>query len=263
MEYLETLAQLLAAFGALWAVNTLMSVRNNLSRGLAWDTKYFFTGVFKAATLAVAMFVGGFVLIQLPALMSRSGIQLTDEMQAAISILGVFGAVGAGIVIQAKKFVSNVSSTFNSDGIALEVKPEKDKWNDGVIVFDPKKQKQPGDDYIESKIASEKKEPTDEPGGIGAHYNINITSYDTLRNQVLGNGYDVDGFYGWQCWDGAALLWQQLGRRLETGNGLAIGCWDLKREQNKGSEFDLIYDVNALKRGDVVCMRPNHIGKLL
>lgn len=109
------------------------------------------------------------------------------------------------------------------------------------------------DEYIASKIA-------DEVGGVGAQYSVVITTYALFKARVLGNGFDIDNHYGWQCWDGAALLWQQLGLTLITGNGLAIGCWDLKRDVNKYSKFDLVTDVNALLPGDVVCMRPNHIG---
>lgn len=93
-----------------------------------------------------------------------------------------------------------------------------------------------------------------------AVYKVPISSYSAFRAAVLGNGYNIDGYYGWQCWDGGALLWQQFGRRLVTGNGLAIGCWDLKRDLNKYDRFDLVTNGNSLKRGDVVCMRPNHMG---
>lgn len=109
------------------------------------------------------------------------------------------------------------------------------------------------DEYVEKKVA-------DDEGGVGSVYNVNESSYKAFKANVNGNGYDIDNYYGWQCWDGAALLWQQFGLGLATGNGLAIGCWDLKRTQNKGTRFDLVTNVNSLKLGDVVCMRPNHIG---
>lgn len=111
------------------------------------------------------------------------------------------------------------------------------------------------DEYFEQKVA-------DEEGGTGAQYNVPTSSYAAFRAAVMGRGYDIDGYYGWQCWDGAALLWQQFGLSLVTGNGLAIGCWDLKRDVNKYDKFVLISDYSKLKRGDVVVMRPNHIGFL-
>lgn len=100
----------------------------------------------------------------------------------------------------------------------------------------------------------------DEIGGVGAQYSVPFNTYAAFKARVLGNGFDIDNYYGWQCWDGAALLWQQLGLTLITGNGLAIGCWDLKRDVNKYHRFNLVTDVNALLPGDVVVMRPNHIG---
>lgn len=116
------------------------------------------------------------------------------------------------------------------------------------------------EDYVEQKIKEEEATDEDKEGGTGSNYSVPIGSYQEFRNAVNGNGYDIDNYYGWQCWDGAALLWQQLGRSLLTGNGLAIGCWDLKRDTNKGDQFDLVGDVNSLRLGDVVVMRPNHIG---
>lgn len=136
MEYIVTLAQLLAAFAALWGVNTLMSIRNNLSRGFSWDWKYFWNGVFKAATLAIAMGAGGAVLIYLPVIFGNAGVQISDDMKAAISILGVFGAVSAGLFTQAKKFIENVNKTFNTDGLKLTVKADEKDFNKGVVIID-------------------------------------------------------------------------------------------------------------------------------
>lgn len=112
----------------------------------------------------------------------------------------------------------------------------------------------------EEKQKEEQAADEDKEGGVGSVYSVPHGSYSAFKAAVNGRGYDIDNYYGWQCWDGAALLWQQFGLPLLTGNGLAIGCWDLKRTQNKGTRFDLVTNVNSLKPGDVVCMRPNHIG---
>lgn len=125
-------------------------------------------------------------------------------------------------------------------------------WGKPVIVDPATLNQDLPDEYISNKVDLE--------GGVGAVYRIVTSSWAAFKNQVMGHGYDIDGWYGWQCWDAAALLWQQFGRALLTGNGLAIGAWDLKRATNKYKEFDLITNVNALKPGDVVAMRPNHIG---
>lgn len=112
----------------------------------------------------------------------------------------------------------------------------------------------------EQKVKDEEAADEDKVGGIGSVYKVPTSSYSAFKGAVNGRGYDIDNYYGWQCWDGAALLWQQFGLSLLTGNGLAIGAWDLKRTYNKGTRFDLVTNVNSLKLGDVVVMRPNHIG---
>jgi hypothetical protein len=85
-----------------------------------------------------------------------------------------------------------------------------------------------------------------------AKYKVDITSYDKFRAATLGKCYDIDGAFGAQCWDGAALLWQQLGRSLLSGDGSAKGCWLLKKSDNAGKDFDVIADKTKIRRGDVV-----------
>lgn len=93
---------------------------------------------------------------------------------------------------------------------------------------------------------------------------ININSYDEFRADALaratqGLGYDVDGYYGYQCWDLAAELWmnipefQNSGLWPHTGPNLAaMECWTVSRDANAGNSFDLIYNFNEVKRGDVI-----------
>lgn len=53
-----------------------------------------------------------------------------------------------------------------------------------------------------------------------------------------------------------AELWQNIGFPSlypQTGPNLyASECWTVSREINKGTEFTLIYNINELKRGDVI-----------
>lgn len=86
-------------------------------------------------------------------------------------------------------------------------------------------------------------------------------SYEEFRNTVLGNGYDVDGYYGYQCWDLGATLWGNVGGYsypyLSTGNtGYAYGIWSVEwaRNQNAGTKFDLIYNLSDVKRGDMIIL---------
>ncbi len=57
---------------------------------------------------------------------------------------------------------------------------------------------------------------------------ISITSYDEFRSTVIGKEFDVDGYptgQPYQCYDGAAVLWQIIGRSLSTGGNDAKGTW--------------------------------------
>jgi len=86
-------------------------------------------------------------------------------------------------------------------------------------------------------------------------YNIDITSYDTFKKDVEGKGFDPDGVYGIQCFDGANLLWKLLGRSLSSGGtGGAYGTFAnvTARVANAGNDFDIITDITQIKRGDVV-----------
>lgn len=93
---------------------------------------------------------------------------------------------------------------------------------------------------------------------------INISSYDGFRSDALNRaaqnlGYDVDGYYGYQCWDLAAELWmnipefQNSGLWPHTGPNLyASECWTYSKTVNAGNSFDLVTDITTLKRGDVI-----------
>lgn len=83
-------------------------------------------------------------------------------------------------------------------------------------------------------------------------------TYDEWRQYALTHGVNVDWSYGNQCWDICALLWYQYGLRLETGNGLAYGCWTYRRDVNGRPPFELIYRKEDIKRGDVLVF--NHHG---
>lgn len=87
---------------------------------------------------------------------------------------------------------------------------------------------------------------------------VDITSYATFKSQVNGNGYDIDGYYGAQCWDGVDLLWRNLPdnpRTFKLGpQGWAYEAWAIpsSRIDNAGNEFDLIYSIDDVIQGDVL-----------
>lgn len=97
---------------------------------------------------------------------------------------------------------------------------------------------------------------------------VPTSTYNEFKTAVLarasqGLGYDVDGYYGYQCWDLAAELWQNIGfgggYPLTGPNHYASECWTYSRESNKGDDFDLIYNINELKVGDVIVIGPSGI----
>lgn len=95
-----------------------------------------------------------------------------------------------------------------------------------------------------------------------ASYTVNISSYTAFRKSVLGNGYDMDGYYGYQCWDGVDLFYSQLGATLSTGGtGLAYMCWQnaSARSANTLSSMTQITKVNDLKQGDIIVLKPDAI----
>lgn len=100
-------------------------------------------------------------------------------------------------------------------------------------------------------------------GGQGSVYSVDVSSYDAFRNNVVNHGYDIDNYYGFQCWDGAALLWQQIGRDLSTGGtGAAKGCWTHARDKNAGADFDVVTSQTSLRRGDVIVFGGGQYGHI-
>lgn len=100
---------------------------------------------------------------------------------------------------------------------------------------------------------------------------INISSYRAFRTDALlrasqGLGYDVDNYYGYQCWDLAAELWMNIpefgsGQLWpKTGpNSYAEECWTVSKDINSGNSFTQITDKTQLKVGDVVVIGPSPI----
>lgn len=98
-------------------------------------------------------------------------------------------------------------------------------------------------------------------------YQVPIDSYVSFRTAVLnraaqGLGFDLDGYYGFQCWDLGQLLYSQLGRRFVTKNSFtgAEGIdvyvsttWTYlpARNSNSASPFSLVTNWTDVKRGDM------------
>ena len=84
---------------------------------------------------------------------------------------------------------------------------------------------------------------------------IPVNSYLAWKTATNGNGYNVDGQYGDQCWDFAAEFWYNngfgTGMPSTAGTGGARGVW-YDRVVNAGDKFDLIYNLADVKQGDVI-----------
>ena len=78
-----------------------------------------------------------------------------------------------------------------------------------------------------------------------------MTNYYDFKSRVLNNGYDLDGSYGWQCWDGAMLWVKELTGKVYncTLTGYAVDIWTNRYNSGILDDFDEVYD---LQPGDVV-----------
>lgn len=89
---------------------------------------------------------------------------------------------------------------------------------------------------------------------------VDISSYAAFKAEVLGNGYDVDGLYGFQCVDMAKLLAGNAGRPSpywkSEPDGYAYEGWTntSSRAYNAADYFTLIYNKEDVKTGDLVVL---------
>lgn len=75
-------------------------------------------------------------------------------------------------------------------------------------------------------------------------------SYQEFKNQVLGKTYDIDGYYGAQCWDGYAKYCMYLGVQFAhcTSSGYVKDIWNLRGSNGILNYFD---EVSVMQPGDV------------
>lgn len=91
-----------------------------------------------------------------------------------------------------------------------------------------------------------------------SYVSIPHSTYAEWKSNTLGNSYDVDGIPAgqpYQCWDYASEFWYNAGFGTGypiTGGDDAKGIW-LNRDDNTGDKFTLVYNLNEVQVGDVVC----------
>ena len=94
------------------------------------------------------------------------------------------------------------------------------------------------------------------------------STYDEWRNATNGNGYDADGVYGCQCMDLAMIFWYNVGFPQGwpmTSTGNADGVWTARNfnvAYGGTTYFDLIPNLNDVKRGDVLCYNISPYGHI-
>lgn len=74
-------------------------------------------------------------------------------------------------------------------------------------------------------------------------------NFTDFYNSHVGKGYDIDGSYGAQCWDGFAAYCQWLGVPvINTTNGHASSLWTAR---NRNGILNYFTEVSSPKNGDV------------
>lgn len=82
----------------------------------------------------------------------------------------------------------------------------------------------------------------------------NMTNYNEFKNQVLGKGFDIDGSFGNQCWDGYAKYCQYLGVPYAncTVTGYAHDIWEQRQTNGTLNHFD---EASSMQSGDIVVFK--------
>jgi len=77
-----------------------------------------------------------------------------------------------------------------------------------------------------------------------------MASYNEFKNQVLGKGFNIDGAYGNQCWDGYAKYCIYLGYPYAhcTTSGYVKDIYNNRKSNGILNYFDEVY---TMKAGDV------------
>jgi len=110
-------------------------------------------------------------------------------------------------------------------------------------------------EYVDGPAYSEEKCEEGQECGMGKFIYAPTQTFEAFKDYTYGKCWDVDSFAGAQCWDLASLHsmnYTQDQRVFSTcGTGAAKGMWACK-EQNAGTEYDLIYNVADVQAGDIM-----------
>lgn len=263
---LITVAVGLAILGGAYLVWLLSGIANVLfTEGRTWSWKRMFEDLVKTLLMCVALLSWVVVFNVLDWFAIKMGADISAILDGA-SVTGLVGGIIGGTVYFIGKGYKNFYEFINTSHTEVSLKEGEQDYTaiaEKIYeIFDTPTE------VVEAQKEFEKQKETEDgnalDGGLGVYYNVPHDNYDNFRNAVNGRGYDVDNAYGYQCYDGACLLWMQIGRWLSTGGtGAARGCWTAAKTENAGNDFELIYNKADVKRGDVVvfnCGSYGHIG---
>lgn len=259
---IELTLQALVAFAIYAAVvvaYTLLGAYKNINIWQSkWDWKTWLNGLVKYTVLGVAVLTVMISSYAVVAMAPSWGVELQNAEQVAPRV--VFGILAAGILGMLLKCVGKIAEITGTSKDTVEaIKKSAIDNPSGPVVLDVADLPE-GVNSNAAELAIEKAIAGQSPAEVlaaldsarGAVASVLTNSWQAFRSTVINRGYDVDGYYGAQCWDGAALFWlNSVGRSFSSGGtGAARGGWEAARAVNAGSEFDLIADRNAIQPGD-------------
>lgn len=251
----------LAIYGALVVAYTILSAWANINVyeiNQSFDRKKWINGLAKWGLLGVAVLITLVAVNATITLAPSWGVDLANAQQVSEKV--IFAVLVAGIFGMAVKNIAEIANILNVKKDLLD-KIKQTAVNTPVgenIVLDvadlpDSVSTTASEQALEQSLVSKTvAEVLAEVGGRGSAASVDTGSWQGFLNNVNGRAYDVDGYYGAQCWDGAALFWlNAVGRSFSTGGtGAARGGWEAARSVNAGSEFELITDRNAIQAGD-------------
>lgn len=245
-----------AIYGAVVLAYTLLGAWKNINIWkTSWNWKTWLNGVAQWAVLGVAVLTVLISAYSIVIVAPSWGVKLDGVEQVSTRV--IFGVIAAGIIGMLLKCVGKIAEiTGTSKEVVQKIQQSAIDNPEGPVVLDVSDLPQSTNTAAkETKLEQSlvNKAIADylaEIGGQGAV--VPTDSWQAFRNAVINHGYDIDGAYNDQCWDGAALFWlNAVGRSFSTGGtGAARGGWEAARAINAGSEFDLITDRNAIQAGD-------------
>lgn len=248
----------LALLAGTWFIWFLSGVVNNFFNTKKWSWKRMLEDIAKTFVMGLAMLAWVVLAEVLDWYTTQVGMDISALLDGA-STTGLIGIICGGSGYYIMKAFRNFGSFIGTEHVATKVGEANYKAVSEATV-------QMVNNIVTAlytpKEAAEAHAKFEEEGGLGSVYVLDISSYDAFRKQVIGKGFDVDNYYGYQCWDGVALLWQQLGRSLLCGRDNARGCWIRSRIANAGADFELVTDVTKIKRGMVLVFSTGDYGHI-